>query len=223
MAANTYVVPWRHKKMVLLRQSITCCEIAKRRYNFGMTYMGNHTIYMTVVMLFLVGNKNDSTTCLLPNISFLSWEKLLHSTKMWRTVRIHWQCSHRGGGSEDIWMGQMCMTNSGMTQDNFILPSPPVGGLPLSQDWLDRMKLVCNHTIPTILPSGKNILVDTMFKIILGYTNLGMRQIQCRLGSRVCPFITINANMAGYPQTTMSFLAKFKKTHFCITIPKTVS
>ena len=34
------------------------------------------------------------------------------------------------------------MTDAGSTQDNFILPAPPVGGLPLSQDWLDRMKLV---------------------------------------------------------------------------------
>ena len=77
-------------------------------------------------------------------------------------------------------MGQMCMTDAGMTQDNFILPAPPVGGLPISQDWLDRMKLVRNCTIPIILPSGKNILADTMFKIIIGYTNHGMRQIQCR-------------------------------------------
>ena len=77
----------------------------------------------------------------------------------------------------------MCMTDAGTTQDYFILPAPPVGGLPISQDWLDKMKLVRNRTIPVILPSGKDILVDTMFKIIIGYTNLGMRQIQGRLGS----------------------------------------
>ena len=29
----------------------------------------------------------------------LVWAKWLHSTKMWRTVRTHWQRSHRGGGS----------------------------------------------------------------------------------------------------------------------------
>ena len=46
------------------------------------------------------------------------------------------------------------------TQDNFILPAPPVGGLPISQDWLDRMKLVHDHTVPIILPSGKDILAD---------------------------------------------------------------
>ena len=72
------------------------------------------------------------------------------------------------------------MTDAGTTQDNFILPAPPVRGLPISQDWLDRKKLVRNRTIPVILPSGKNILVDTMFKITIGYTKLGMRQTQCR-------------------------------------------
>ena len=39
-------------------------------------------------------------------------------------------------------MGQMRMTDAGTTQDNFILPAPPVGGLSISQDWLDRMKYV---------------------------------------------------------------------------------
>ena len=104
------------------------------------------------------------------------------------------------------------MTDAGTTQDNFILPAPPVGGLPISQDWLDRTKLVCNRTIPIILPSGKNILVDTMFKIIIGYTNLGMRQIQCILGSRLCPFITPNANMAGYPTENNVFFFFLKDT-----------
>ena len=75
-------------------------------------------------------------------------------------------------------MGQMSMTDAGTTRDNFILPAPPVGGLPISQDWLDRMKLVYDRTVPIILPSGKNVLADTVFKIIIGYTNLGIRQIQ---------------------------------------------
>ena len=79
-------------------------------------------------------------------------------------------------------MCQMCMTDAGTIQDKFILPAPPVG-LPISQDRLDRMKLVHDHTIPIILSSGKNVLADTMFKIIMGYTNLGMRQIQSRLES----------------------------------------
>ena len=58
----------------------------------------------------------------------------------------------------------MRMTDVGTTQDNFIIPAPPVGGQPISKDWLDKMKIVRNRTIPIILPSGKNILVDTMFK-----------------------------------------------------------
>ena len=80
-----------------------------------------------------------------------------------------------------IGMGQMYMTDAGTKHNNCMLPAPPVGGLPNSQDRLDRMKLFRDRTIPIILPSGKNILADTMFKIIIGYTNLGMRQIKCRL------------------------------------------
>ena len=34
----------------------------------------------------------------------------------------------------------------GMTQDNFILLALPIGGLPISQDWRDRMKLVHDQT-----------------------------------------------------------------------------
>ena len=60
------------------------------------------------------------------------------------------------------------MTDVGRTQDNFILPAPPVRGLPISQDWLDRTKLACDRTIPIILPSGKNILVNMVFKISVG-------------------------------------------------------
>ena len=107
----------------------------------------------------------------------------------------------------------MHMTDAGMTQDNFILPAPPVGGLPISQDWLDRMKLVRDRTIPIILPSGKSILADTMFKITIGYTNLGTRQIQCRLGSKVCLFIALNAIMAGYPTKKQCLFWQNLKRH----------
>ena len=41
--------------LLLLRQPIVCYEIAKRTYHFVMTYMGNRTINMPRVMLFLVG------------------------------------------------------------------------------------------------------------------------------------------------------------------------
>ena len=64
------------------------------------------------------------------------------------------------------------MTDAGTTQDNFTLPAPPVGGLPISLEWLHRIKLVRDRTIPIILPSGKNILADTMFKIIIGTPTL---------------------------------------------------
>ena len=107
------------------------------------------------------------------------------------------------------------MTDAGTTQDNFILPAPPVGGLPISQDWLERMKLVRDRTIPIIVPSGKNILADTMFKITIGYTNLGTRQIQCKLGSKVCLFIALNAIMAGYPtKKTCLFWQNLKRHTF---------
>ena len=43
-------------------------------------------------------------------------------------------------------MGEMCMTDEGLTQDNFILPAPPVG-LPISQDWLDRVKIYAGLVI----------------------------------------------------------------------------
>ena len=68
-------------------------------------------------------------------------------------------------------MCQICITDAGTTQDNFILPAPPVGGLPIFQNRLDKLKLVRNCTILVILPGGKNILVDMVFKISIGYTN----------------------------------------------------
>ena len=83
------------------------------------------------------------------------------------------------------------MTDAGTTH-NFILPAPPVGGLPISQDRLDIMKLVHDRTVPIVLPSGKNMV----FKINIGYTNLKTRQIQNRFGSRICLFIDSNASMA---------------------------
>ena len=46
------------KKDGLLRQLIACYEIAKRTYDFVMTYVGNRAINMSLVMLFVVGNNN---------------------------------------------------------------------------------------------------------------------------------------------------------------------
>ena len=62
------------------------------------------------------------------------------------------------------------MTDAGTTKVNFLLPAPPVGGLPISQDWLNRVKLVRSRAIPIIMPSAKNMLVDTMFEIIIRYS-----------------------------------------------------
>ena len=69
------------------------------------------------------------------------------------------------------------MTDAGRTQDNFILSSLPVVGLLISKYLLDKMKLVCDHTIPIILTSGNNILVNMAFKIHVWYTNFDMRKI----------------------------------------------
>ena len=99
---------------------------------------------------------------------------------------------------QDIKTGQMCITDAGTTQDNFVLPALPVGGLPTSQDWIDSMKRVPGRINPNILSSGKIIVANYIFKLIIGYTNLSKRQLQCRLGSRVCFFVTSNVNMAGY-------------------------
>ena len=41
-------------KNVLLRQPIACYEIAKRTYDFVMTYVGNRTTNMTLVILLLI-------------------------------------------------------------------------------------------------------------------------------------------------------------------------
>ena len=111
------------------------------------------------------------------------------------------------------------MTDAGTTQDNLILPSPPVGGLPISQDWLDRTKLVRNRTFPSILPSGKNILVDTMFKISIGYTNLDMRQTGADLAAESALSLPVMPIWLGSQQKILSFLAKFKKRDLRITIP----
>ena len=50
------------------------------------------------------------------------------------------------------------MTDAGTTQDYFILPAPPVGGLPISQDWLDRMKLV--HSVKPVQKRERNVLFN---------------------------------------------------------------
>ena len=109
------------------------------------------------------------------------------------------------------------MTDAGRTQDNFILSSLPVVGLLLSKYLLDKMKLVCDHTIPIILTSGNNILVNMAFKISVWYTNFDTRKIQSRLGNNVCClFIALKPIYLGTRQI-ISLLAKVKKPNFSIT------
>ena len=74
------------------------------------------------------------------------------------------------------------------------------------------MKFVRDRTIPIILSSGKNIL-KCLKSFNIGYNNLGTRQIQCRLGSKVCLFIVTNVNKKSF------LFWKHLKTHFRITIP----
>ena len=48
-----------------LQQPIACYKIAKRTYDFVMTYVGNRTINMTFVILFLVVNNTRYYTILI--------------------------------------------------------------------------------------------------------------------------------------------------------------
>ena len=76
------------------------------------------------------------------------------------------------------------MTDAGTIQDNFILPAPPVGRLPLSQDWLGRMKLVHDRTVPKQRANNKIMislltedrsLVETQDEILKETTNFYKR------------------------------------------------
>ena len=62
-------------------------------------------------------------------------------------------------------------------------------------------------------------MTEYTFKISIRYTSLDIWQIQSRLGSRACLFITPDANMTGYLTQNMSILVKVKKTNLHITIP----
>ena len=100
-------------------------------------------------------NINDSTTFLLPNISFLFFEQ--NDCTQPKCVALSEYTDSAHTEVEDP--SSRCLNVSdeydrcGHNEGNFILPAPPVGGLPISHDRLDGMKLVCNGTIPIILPS----------------------------------------------------------------------
>ena len=141
-------------------------------------------------------NLNDSTTSLLPNISSYSstmialHQNVSNSQNTLTLLRLRWRIF-----PQDVCTGQMCMADAGTTHETFILPAPPVGGLPFSQDWLDRITLIRDRTIPITLPSGKNILAEAIFKFIIGYTNVGAMQLQWGRDSRVCLFVTSNTKI----------------------------
>ena len=62
-----------------------------------------------------------------------------------------------------------------------------------------------------------------MFEIIIGYTNLGRRQIERRLGSIVLPFSSpLMPIWLGTQQKIMSLLSEFKETHFWMQFLKIV-
>ena len=142
-------------------------------------------------------NLNDSTIFLLSYIyifPFFSKMIALHQNvancqNTLTMLTLRWRILF-----QDVWMGP----DAGTTQDNFILPALHIAGLLIYQDWLDKMKLICECTTPIILPSGKNITVNMVFTISVEHTNLDTRPIQSRLGRRVCLFITPNVNMARY-------------------------
>ena len=155
-------------------------------------------------------NLNDSITFLLPNTSFPLLAKWLHSTKMCRTIKIHWQCSHwRGGSLHKIYEWVRCVWPI-RQRHKFTLSSMHClyEDWPVSQNRLDRIKFARSRTIPISVPNGKNILGDMVFQISVGYTSIDTRQIQSRLGSRVCLFSVPNANMAGYATKSNYFIGK---------------
>ena len=106
-------------------------------------------------------------------------------------------------------MGQICMTDANTTQDYFILPGPACLNGTCSRP----------HHSNHIAKWKVYILVGAVFTIIIWHTNLGTRQLQCRLGSTgvaSCQgylFVTSNANMAGYPTNIMSLMGKYLKSH----------
>ena len=143
-------------------------------------------------------NLNDSTTSLLPNISLFLEQNDCTPPKCGELSDYTDSAHTEVEDHSSRYMNGSNMYDRGGNDTRQLHPSCiACRGLPISQDWLNRMKIVRDRTIPIILPSGKDILADTMFKISVGYTNLGTRQIQCRLGSKVCLFIALNAIMAG--------------------------
>ena len=98
-------------------------------------------------------NLNDSTTSLLPNIYISFLEQNDYTPPKCGELSEYTDSAHTE--VDDLSSRYM---NGSDAYDNFILPAPPVGELPISQDWLDRVKLVRNRTIPIILLCGLLLL-----------------------------------------------------------------
>ena len=78
--------------------------------------------------------QNATTPCNAINISFLALHQNVANCQNTLTMlTLRWRIL-----LQDVWMCQMSITDAGTTQDNFILPVPPVGGRPISQDWFQN-------------------------------------------------------------------------------------
>ena len=106
-------------------------------------------------------------------------------------------------------MGQMCMTDAGTTQDNFILPAPPVGRLPISQDWLDRMKLVHDRTMINMFLSAS---LNTDYYIF----NLVVQNIQFSLTSEPAQLTVVVNLFLMRSQLSVNIFKKKKNSHNCL-------
>ena len=100
------------------------------------------------------------------------------------------------------------MTNASTTQDKFILPVPPVGGLQVSQDRLDRMKLVRNHS------KWKEYTVN----LCCGNSTLTHGKSKADLAAESAFSLPLLPTWLGTQHKIMS-LANVKKTHSRFTIP----
>ena len=65
------------------------------------------------------------------------------------------------------------MTDAGTTQDNFILPVQPVGGLPLSQDWLDSTTVTFTFHKQEGRKKGNVLFNDTLNTFYLRLYGVG--------------------------------------------------
>ena len=112
--------------------------------------------------------------------------------------------------SQNRIMCQEHMTNMGVGEGNLALTRTSIERLQISQDCHHRTKFVLSHIIPFILLVRHDVFVNVKLKICIWDTQVGMMQVQRRLGSQVCFLIT---NMTGYPSKNNRGFFKDKKTY----------